>query len=135
MLYYILRPVHNDRAKYMVPATNEKLVSRMRFLPERTEVLADIKQAALDEPKWIKDTNERKTYAKHVLEAGSPYELLMLARTFKQRKAYVASIGKRSTSSDLSILRQAQDHIRDEFSVVLDIEPEDVESFIKDYQS
>lgn len=131
--YYILRPVHKERTKFMVPVDNEHLVSRMRPMPTQQDLTESLKAAKNADVEWIKDNAERKEYAKRVLEDGSAYELLMLARSFAEHKRYVMEIGKKTTSSDSSILRSAQEHIRDEFSTVFEIEPEEVDSMIKLY--
>ena len=129
-LYYILVPVHKPRTTLMVPVNNETLVSRMRYMPSAEEVEESIARAVRTDPTWIDDTSSRKEHAKDVLANGSEYDLLMLCRSFYQHKEYVLSIGKKSTSSDASILRSVQDRIRDEFSVVFGIEPSDVDEFI-----
>lgn len=128
--YYILTPVHKDRTKFMVPTDNENLVSRIRPVPSKKAVHDCIRRAAAAEPSWIDDNAARKEAAKDVLANGDEFDLLMLARSFHQHKQHVMQIGKKTTSSDSSILRSAQDHIRDEFSVVFGIEPEEVDAFI-----
>lgn len=128
--YYILTPVHKDRTKYLVPVDNEALVSRMRPMPSQHAIKECIRKAAKTEPEWIDDNSERKEHAKEIISRGNEYELLVLARAFHLHKEHVAEIGKKTTTSDSNILRSAQDHIRDEFSVVFDIDPEEVDDFI-----
>lgn len=129
--YYILTPVHKDRTKLMVPVDNDRLVSRMRPVPSPKTVKESILKASQTDPAWIDDTNERKDFARQIIESGTEYELLMLARSFHTHKEHVAEIGKKSTSSDSNILRSVQDRIRDEFSVVFGIDPEEVDAFIQ----
>jgi CarD family transcriptional regulator len=128
--YYILTPVHKDRTKLFVPTNNELLVDRMRPMPTKQHVTACIHKALETEPKWISDTSTRKAHAKEVLTSGDEYDVLMLARSFHQHRTRVIDTGKKTTSSDNSILRSAMNHIRDEFSIALDIEPDEVDSFI-----
>lgn len=128
--YYILVPVHKSRTTLMVPADNETLVSRMRPIPPVEEVEESIRKALATQPTWINDNAERKEFAKDVLANGNEYDLLMLCRSFYQHKEYVLDHGKKSTSSDISILRSVQDRIRDEFSLVFDIDPSEVDDFI-----
>lgn len=128
--YYILTPVHKDRTKLLVPVDNEALVARMRHVPSPHVVRECIRKAAKAEPKWIDDNSARREHAKDIIARGNEYELLMLARVFHLHKVHVAETGKKSTTSDSNILRSAQDRIRDEFSVVFDIEPEEVDEFI-----
>lgn len=128
--YYILTPVHKARTKFMVPVENETLVSRMRPLPSAEAVRDSIDQALSSELVWIDDNGKRKEHAKQILENGSEFELLVLVRSFHAHKQKVIERGKKTTSSDSSILRSAQEHIRDEFSIVLNIEPDEVDRFI-----
>jgi CarD family transcriptional regulator len=128
--YYILTPVHKDRTTLMVPAGNEALVARMRPVPPAEEVEASICKALQTTPTWIDDNAERKEHAKNVLANGNEFDLLMLSRSFHQHKEYVLARGKKAATSDTTILRSVQDRIRDEFSLVFDINPEDVDAFI-----
>lgn len=128
--YYILSPVHKSRTTLMVPANNETLVSRMRPMPPAYEVEASIREALETEPVWIDDNVTRKEHAKDVLANGNEFDLLMLCRAFYQHKEFVLERGKKATSSDTNILRTVQDRIRDEFSVVFGIDPEEVDEFI-----
>ncbi len=130
--YYILRPVHKEHTKLMVPLDNEDLVGRIRPVPSK-DALKDYIKRALDEPLlWIDDSNERKETAKHVLSHGTEVEMLVLVRTFYKHKEEIMAAGKKATSSDNSILKAAQQHVRDEFSVVFGIEPDEVDDFIRD---
>lgn len=129
-VYYILTPVHKNRTTLMVPAENEALVSRMRPVPSAEEVEASICAALQTEPMWIDDSSERKEHAKDVLANGNEFDLLMLSRSFHQHREYVLARGKKATTSDTTILRSVQDRIRDEFSLVFGISPEDVDAFI-----
>ncbi len=128
--YYILRPVHKSHTKLMVPTNNERLLNRIRAIPSAADAKQSIKAALSAEPCWISDANARKERAKEILESGTEYELLMLARSFYLHKQKVLEAGKKATSSDNGILRSAQERVRDEFSVVLGIEPEEVDEFI-----
>lgn len=133
--YYILAPVHKDRTTLMVPVDNETLVSRMRPIPSAEEVEESIREALETEPSWIPDNATRKNHAKKVLADGNEFDLLMLFRSFRQHKEFVIENGKKATSSDTAILRSAQDRIRDEFSLVFDIEPDEVAAFIASRKS
>ena len=128
--YYILTPVHKSRTTLMVPVDNENLVSRMRPIPPMEEVEESIRKALGTKPTWIEDNAARKEHAKDVLANGNEYDLLMLCRSFYKHKEYVLDHGKKATSSDISILRSVQDRIRDEFSLVFDIDPSEVDEFI-----
>ncbi len=114
----------------MVPVDNENLVSRMRPIPPMEEVEESIRKALGTKPTWIEDNAARKEHAKDVLANGNEYDLLMLCRSFYKHKEYVLDHGKKATSSDISILRSVQDRIRDEFSLVFDIDPSEVDEFI-----
>ncbi|MBQ9068710.1 MAG: hypothetical protein IJ131_06555 [Eggerthellaceae bacterium] len=129
-MYYILHPVHNDHTKLLVPMDNEDLVGRMRHVPSK-RVLRDCIKRALEEPLvWIDDSAERKEAAKHVLSFGSEVELLVLVRSFYKHKEAILASGKKATSSDNAILKTAQEHVRDEFSVVLGIDVDEVDDYI-----
>lgn len=129
--YYILRPVRKDNTKLMVPLNNEELVGRMRPVPSKRTLKTYIKRAAETPVSWIDDSSQRKEAAKHTLSHGTELDVLVLVRDFSQHKEDVLAAGKKATSSDNSILKAAQEHIRDEFSVVFGIDPEEVDTFIQ----
>ena len=130
--YYILRPVNKDHTKLMVPLDNSDLVGRMRPVPSKRTLKTYIKRAAETPTSWIEDSSERKEAAKQVISSGTEVEMLVLVRSFYKHKEAVLASGKKATSSDNTILKTAQQHIRDEFSVVLGIDPDDVDDYIHD---
>ena len=132
--YYILVPVHKDRTKLLVPMNNEALVSRMRALPDQEQATAYIREAAGREAPWISDSTARKEHAKQVLHGGTEVELLLLVKAFAAHKQDLLDIGKKVSSSDNGILRSAQDRVRDEFSLIFDIPPENVDERIASLQ-
>ena len=131
--YYILVPVHQDRTKLMVPIDNEALVARMRSVPSREDATHYIHEAAHQQIDWIPDTAERKERAHEILHEGNEIDLLLLIRMLYQHKKKLSASGKKTSSSDNSILRSAEKRMRDEFSVVFDIAPEEVDEFIERY--
>ena len=128
--YYLLRPVHKDRTKLMVPLDNPQLVARMRPVPSKDELLECLRNAEKAEIEWVDDIARRKEAAHDIMAGGDEYELLVLARTFAQHAQEVTAQGKHPTSSDASILRAVQDRLRDEFSVVFEIDYDEVDEFI-----
>ena len=128
--YYILRPVHNDRTKLLVPLSNDELVGRMRAVPSKRSLQASIRKALRAETSWISDSTQRKEAAKRVLADGSEFDVLLLVRSFSEHKGKMLAAGKKVTSADSNILKSAQAYIHDEFSVVLGIAPEDVDGYI-----
>ena len=128
--YYVLRPVRKANTKFLVPADNEELLAKIRPLPTPHALEQTIDAAAAAEVGWIEDVSVRRDTARQVLNEGSEYEVLLLMREFSEHKRAAKAQGKRPLTSDASILRAAKDHVRDEFSLVFGIEPEEVDRII-----
>lgn len=129
--YYILKPVNNDRTKYMVPFDNEDLVGRIRPIPSKRTLKSYIKRASETPVTWIDDSTQRKEAAKEVLAHGNEFDVLVLVRSFTKHKEAVIAAGKKATSADNMILKSAREYIRDEFSVVLGLEPDEADDYIE----
>ena len=131
-IYYVLHPLKRLRTRFYVPADNQELMAKVRPLPTPKALEETIDQVASSEPEWIEDVSVRRDTAREVLASGDEHDVLMLLRGFHNQKKQAAGSGKRLLTSDASILRAVQDHVRDEFSLVLDIEPHEVDQLLAD---
>ncbi len=128
--YYILYPVHKQRTRLMVPVHNAHLMARMRSIPSAADLKAAMHTAFSQPIEWIDDTSARKESAKEILARGNEGEVLSLMRTFYLHRQAAIEAGRKSTLSDKSILKEAEQLIFDEFSVVFQLEPEEVSDLI-----
>lgn len=128
--YYVLRPISHEHSKFLVPMNNQELIERLRPLPTPKALNSSIDRAAQADTTWIEDVATRRDEAKQVLAEGDEYDVLMLLRNFKAHKKHANAQGKKLLTTDAAILRGAQDFVRDEFSVVLGVEPREIDALL-----
>ncbi len=129
--YYILKPVHEDRTKLMVPAKNENLVSRMRSVPSAESMDSMIQKAAVTRTPWIQDSSARRAAAKDAISSGDELTMLVMVKQLSEHHRSAMESGKKFTTNDVSALHELSRHLDDELSVVYGINPEDVAPALK----
>lgn len=129
--YYVLCDANRkNRDRVFVPCDNEYLVSQMKKILSKDEVLALIASVPAAPMEWIEDNRARSEHFKEILSRADRRELLHMAKTIYLRKALLASHGKRIFISDENILARAEKALFDEFAFVLGISLEEVLPFV-----
>lgn len=130
--YYVLSPIDNASSTIYVPVDNEALVSKMKSVLKREEIVSlieDVKDRMLP---WISDNKERGDYYTIVLSRGDRREILALIRTIYRKRLELTAQRKKLWAVDENALKRAEKIINDEFSLVLGIAPENVPGFIRE---
>lgn len=128
---YVLVPQHHQRTKVYVPANNAELVEKMRPLPHKGELLHTLNTAARTEPVWVDNMNDRREMAGEVIRHGDELDLMLLVKSFYERRQKMSEMGKKKFAvTDNQILQNAQDRLFDEFSAVFHMDFDEVEGFI-----
>ena len=128
--YYVLTSVGNKDSVVYVPSFNEKLVAKMRKVLTPQEIY-DIIEALPDEKiMWIDDDAKRKEYFNKTVKSGDRLEIMKIIKTLYLHKHKLQDEGKKLHIADEQIFRESEDLLYDEFSIVLNIEKEDVLPFI-----
>ena len=116
-LYYTIAPVDREEDSFYVTA--KQAMEKCRpLLTEREIEIMRVHTAGKSLP-WIGERYERSRYFTEILQKGDPEQLILLIRCLLDRKAYLASIKKKLTSTDEKILSIAEKRIDEEFSYVL----------------
>ena len=132
-LYYILRPtlLRTESFTY-VPVDNEALVSNMRPLLSKEEILSLIRSAKDIQPiEWVSENRARQEYFKKIMESGNREMLVAMIRAIDENALRREAEGKKSFLSDESARAKAEKLLHSEFSVVFGISEEDVPTFIE----
>ena len=130
--YYVLEPVYQKKSTVFVPLANQRLVARMRDILSADELHRLIKEAPSGTALWIKEESERKITYKEIISRGDCAELMQLVRGLYRHRDEQETRGKRLHASDDRFLKTAEKMIKDEFAVVLGIDPGQVASYIAD---
>lgn len=128
--YYVLEPVKHTGDRYYVPTQNAVAVSKMKPLlnKEQLDELLSSPDAALDV--WIADENQRKQKYRELITGGDRVALLSMVRALHIHKENLLAQERRLHLCDVNFLRDAENLLGEEFSLVLGIEPNEVGNYI-----
>lgn len=130
MEYYILKSVYNASSKIFVPTQNEELMSRMKDVLSKAEIYQLIEDIEKEELIWIDHDNSRKERYKQIMKMGQRNEVVSLAKTLYLRSKELKENGKKLNAMDDQFLRDAQKLLHEEIAYVLNIEKDEVSTFI-----
>lgn len=130
--YFVLEPINQQGSRYMVPSDNPIALSKLRPLLSREELEALLASEEVRQDRWIPDENTRKQKYKELITSGDRAALLGMIHALHQHKKNQIELGRKFHQSDENFLNDAQKLLTAEFSLVLQIEPENVGRFILD---
>lgn len=128
-LYYTLLPLYTKGSRVYTPVDNQKVV--MRRVISKTEACA-----LIDESKEIplieadSDKNRELAY-KEALRSCDCREWIRIINTAMRRKEERVAQGKKMSACDERYLKQAQDNLFGELAVSLNLEKNEVESYME----
>ena len=126
--YYVLRAAgaHSDSLTF-VPVDNESLVSMMRPLLTKKEIL-DILHSQDDAAglEWVKDNRARSERFKKIIDSGDRAKIIAMIRSIYKTGLRRSEEGKKNYLSDENTMHRAEKLIASEFSIVLGIPEEEV---------
>ena len=130
--YYVLKPYSKSLSSIMIPVSNEHLVSRIRKLLTRDEVLSLIDRITDENGiEWIDDQKKRREEYRAIVMRGVREELVGMINVIYEHGEKQKEIGKKIHAQDERILSDAERILYDEFSVVLGIARDEVLDYIK----
>lgn len=131
--HYILHPAYGNNLTIKSPVNNDKVF--MRKILKKEDVLSLIESFADQETNWISDDRQRNQKFKAALKNGQCEDWAKLVKTIYEEKQEKTAKGKRLMKVDEEIMKAAEKNLYEEFAAALNIEPEEVESFIAEYVS
>jgi len=131
--YYVLKPVYGNNLTIKTPVNNTKVF--MREILKKEEVLSLIESLPEQETVWIEDDRKRNETFRASLKTGDSGEWVKLIKTIYLEKQKKSADGKKLMKADEDIMRIAEKNLCEEFAVALNIEPEEVVSYILEHVS
>ncbi|MBQ7228610.1 MAG: CarD family transcriptional regulator [Clostridia bacterium] len=128
--YYILKPQGNEGSTLFVPTVNEELLSKMRSILTKDEILDIIHSLPGEEVTWEDNNKVRGEYYSEVFEKGDRRELLLLIKALYEHKVERKEEGKKLWTIDENAMKHAENLVYEEFGTVLGIPQEEVIDFI-----
>ena len=127
-IYYVLKPVYDDRSTYYCPVKNEDI--QLRSLMTKDEVKDLIKSMPELEIQWIDNDNERRTHFNELLKHGDHKQMVKLLKTLYANRAKKQREGRKFYAMDERVMKEAEKIVHGEIAYVMGIEIEEVENYI-----
>lgn len=128
--YYVLEPMEQSGAQYYIPTQNQAAVSKLRPIltqPELEEMLAS---DAVQQDAWIADENQRKQRYRDMIANGDRAAMVCMVRALHQHRKQQEAAGRKFHLCDENFLRDAEKLLSSEFSLVLNIGPNQVGDYV-----
>lgn len=129
-LYYTLSPIFERSGTIYTPVENSKVA--MRNVITREEALKLIQEIPFIEALWIPNDKEREHLFQEALLTCDCREIIRIIKTLYQKNLKRMEAGKNATAMDQRYLQQAQDLLFGEFAIVLEIDKNQVEDYIRE---
>lgn len=129
--YYVLQPMAQSGSKYYVPTQNQNAVAKMRPLLTQEELNALLHSAEIQDDAWIQDENQRKQHYSRLITSGDRTSLVRMVHAIHKHRQQQASTGRKLHLCDENFLRDAEKLLGSEFSLVLNIEYDEVGKYVQ----
>ena len=131
--YYVLKEYSSPTSSLTyVPVDNEALVSQLKPLLSREEIIDAIREAKTTQPiAWIEENRARSEAYKRILATADRVQMLAMIRLVHETGIRREAEGKKNFIADENVMRKAERNIAVEFSLVLGIPEGEVFEFIK----
>ncbi len=129
--FYELHPYFRKNIVVFLPVDNDKLLSRVRPVLDRNEIMSAIHEIDQAECIWIDQENARREAYQLILRSGDHRQLVRLIKTLYERRSSLHEDGKKMRSADSTCLKEAERLLHEEFAYVLGIQPDAVPAFIQ----
>lgn len=126
--YYVLSPIYYNNVMIKIPVDNKKIP--MRRIISQDNATSLINDMPKMETLWIDDEKKRNEQFKKMLKGGQCEDLVKLVRSLYSNKEYIKSINKKSRQADDDIMKEAERLLNEELSIILNISPDEVSSYI-----
>jgi len=129
--YMVLEPLGQSGSRYLVPTHNQAAMAKVRRMLTREELEALIASQEVLTDSWIRDENLRKQAYRELIGSGDRVRLMQMVRSLYHHKREQAEAGKKFHLCDENFLRDAERLLTGEFSIVLNMEPEQVKQYLR----
>lgn len=129
--YYVLRPCNQTDAIYYVPVHNQAAVAKMRKMLTAEQLNALLDSDEIRDDCWISEENLRKDRYRKLIARADCAELIAMISSLHLHKQRQLEAGKKFHICDENFLKDAQRLIASEVSQILNIQPGEVEGYIR----
>lgn len=126
--YYILSPIYSKNTIIKTPVDNVKI--SMRKIHSKDEVNSFISNISDENIVWIDDERKRSETFKSMLKSGECSELIKLVKSIYENRKLKKAMGKKPYKGDEEIMKTAERLLNEEFATILNIDLNEVNSYI-----
>ncbi len=130
-LFYVLKPIADRNSVYYIPTDNESLVSKLRVPLTREEIDATIDSVKDASVHWIDDRSTRHEQCRAALRECDMRQVLLIVGMLYLQKQKLSEENKRLSTTDESLLRDAEKLTENEFSFVLGLNAGEIGPYIR----
>ena len=130
-LYYLIKPVEDEKEKIYVPVSNSD--SRLRLCMTKEKAWNLIKRIPEIPTAWTNDEKMREQSYKAAVKANDPEDLVAIIKVIYQRKQKRLAQGKKCTATDARYFQMAENLLYMELGVALGKPKEEICKTIIDY--
>lgn len=130
-MYYVLEPMDQSGAKYMLPSDNPIVLAKIRPVMTKEELEKILHSSEVNKGCWVADENKRKQTYRELINGGDRVELIRMIGTLERHKQAQVLAGRKFHLCDENFLKDAKKLIEGEISLVLGIEKQQVGTYIK----
>lgn len=132
LTYLALEPIGQHGARYLVPIQNAAAMAKLRRILSKEELETILQSEEVRADGWIKDENLRKQTYRELINSGDRARLICMVHTLYRHKAAQAAAGRKCHLCDENFLRDAEKLLNSEFAIVLNMESDQVRSYIRE---
>ena len=130
-LYYLMKPVEDEKEKIYVPVSNSD--SRLRACLTKEEAWNLIKRIPEIPTAWTNNEKMREQSYKDAIKANDPEALVAIIKMIYQRKQTRLAQGKKCTATDAKYFQTAENLLYVELGVALGKPKQEICKTIIDY--
>ena len=130
-LYYLMKPVEDEKEKIYVPVSNSD--SRLRLCLAKEEAWNLIKRIPDIPTAWTNNEKMREQNYKEAVRANNPEALVDIIKMIYQRKQKRLAQGKKCTATDARYFQIAENLLYMELGVALEKPKQEIYKTIIDY--
>lgn len=129
--YYVLIPLNQPEARFMVPTQNQTAVSKLRPLLTKDEIEELFSSDLPFDFVWISDEHKRKQRYRELISAADRTNLIAMIRALRQHQIRQIESGRKFHMTDENFLRDAEKIISSEVAYVMEISQSDARNYIE----
>ena len=129
--YLVLEPSGQEGSRYLVPTSNETVMSKLRPILSPAELEALLRSSEIRNDQWIQEENLRKQTYRELIASGDCFRLMSMVGMLYRHKAAQSAAGRKLHMCDENFLRDAERLLITEISAVLERTPEDVRQTLR----